>query len=453
MKNFLKKLKEIYKHEELRKKILITFGFILIYRIGSFIVLPGVDSDALSEQMGNIGEGGLGDLLSLFTGGAFSRASIFALGIMPYISASIIIQLLSIAVPSVQKMQKEGESGRKKINQWTRFLTIAITLVQAPGYLASSVAGVPGAVPDAGSFWWFSSVTILTCSTLLIMWLGEKITDKGIGNGISLLIMIGIIATFPQAIIQEFSLPDTKIFFFLVEIAVLLVVIGASVALVQAVRRVPVQMAKTMQGGSTNLPTGEGQRSYIPLKVNSAGVMPIIFAQAIMFVPLYLTQTETFQSSEALQQLGDFNGLYYNILFFIMIVVFTYFYTAITVNPNQMADDLKRQGSFIPGVKPGRPTAQFLDNVLSRITLPGSIFLGLIAILPAIVFNVGLTNAQSFSIFFGGTSLLIMVGVILDTLQQVDGYLLSRHYDGLMKSGKMRGRQNSPVSGVSGFVG
>ncbi len=452
MKNFFKKLKEIYKHEELRKKILITLGFILIYRIGSFIVLPGVDSDALAEQMGSM-EGGLGDLLSLFTGGAFSRASIFALGIMPYISASIIIQLLSIAVPSVQKMQKEGESGRKKINQWTRFLTIAITLVQAPGYLASSVAGVPGAVPDDSSFWWFSSVTILTCSTLLIMWLGEKITDKGIGNGISLLIMIGIIATFPQAIIQEFSLPQTKVFFFLVEIAVLLVVIGASVALVQAVRRVPVQMAKTMQAGSSHMPMGEGQRSYIPLKVNSAGVMPIIFAQAIMFVPLYLTQMETFQGNDVLQQLGDFNGLYYNILFFLMIVVFTYFYTAITVNPNQMADDLKRQGSFIPGIKPGRPTAQFLDNVLSRITLPGSVFLGLVAILPAIVFNVGLTNSQSFAIFFGGTSLLIMVGVILDTLQQIDGHLLSRHYDGLMKSGKLRGRQNSPISGVSGFVG
>lgn len=450
MKNFFKKLKDIYHHEELRKKILITFGFILIYRIGSFIVLPGVNSDILAEQMGNLGEGGLGDLLSLFTGGAFTRASIFALGIMPYISASIIIQLLSIAVPSVQKMQKEGESGRKKINQWTRFLTIAITLVQAPGYLASSVTSVPGAVPVPDTFWWFSSVTILTCSTLLIMWLGERITDKGIGNGISLLIMIGIIATFPQAIIQEFSLPETKVFFFLVEIAALLIVIGASVALVQAVRRVPVQMAKTMQSGGTHLPMGEGRREFIPLKVNSSGVMPIIFAQAIMFVPLYLTQMETFQDSTALQSLGDFNGFWYNAIFFVTIVVFTYFYTAITVNPNQMADDLKRQGSYVPGVKPGRPTAEFLDNVLSRITLPGAIFLGFIAILPAIVMNVGLTKAQSFAIFFGGTSLLIMVGVILDTLQQVDSYLLSRHYDGLMKSGKMRGRQNSPVSGIAG---
>ncbi|MDG1261394.1 MAG: preprotein translocase subunit SecY [Flavobacteriales bacterium] len=447
MKNFFKKIKDIYHHEELRKKILITFGFILIYRVGSFIVLPGVNSDALEAQMSSGPSEGLGAILTLFTGGAFSRASIFALGIMPYISASIIIQLLSIAVPSVQKLQKEGESGRKKINQWTRFLTIAITLVQAPGYLASSVTQ---AVADPSPFWWFSAVAILTCSTLLIMWLGERITDKGIGNGISLLIMIGIIATFPQAIIQEFAHPNTNLFFFLVEIAALLVVIGLSVALVQAVRRVPVQMAKNVQAGTTHMPMGEGQRSYIPLKVNSSGVMPIIFAQAIMFVPLYLTQTEAFQDSELLQSMGDFNGLLYNVIFFLMIVIFTYFYTAITVNPNQMADDLKRQGSFVPGIKPGRSTAEFLDGVLSRITLPGSIFLGLIAILPAIVFNVGLTHAQGFAIFFGGTSLLIMVGVVLDTLQQVESYLLSRHYDGLMKSGKMRGRQNSPVSGIAG---
>lgn len=450
MKNFFKKIKDIYHHEELRKKILITFGFILIYRIGSFIVLPGVNSDALAAQMGSNSSGGIGDILALFTGGAFSRASIFALGIMPYISASIIIQLLSIAVPSVQKLQREGESGRKKINQWTRFLTIAITLVQAPGYLASSVASVPGAVADASAFWWFSSVTILTCSTLLIMWLGERITDKGIGNGISLLIMIGIIATFPQAIIQEFIHPETNLFFFLVEMAGLLIVIGLSVALVQAVRRVPVQMAKNVQSGPTSMPTGEGQRSYIPLKVNSSGVMPIIFAQAIMFVPLYLTQTDTFKDNELLQSMGDFNGLLYNVIFFLMIVIFTYFYTAITVNPNQMAEDLKRQGSFVPGIKPGRSTAEFLDGVLSRITLPGSIFLGLVAVLPAIVFSAGLTHAQTFSIFFGGTSLLIMVGVVLDTLQQVESYLLSRHYDGLMKSGKMRGRQNSPVSGIAG---
>jgi len=446
---FFQKLGDIWRHEELRQKLGITLGLILVYRLGSFIVLPGVNSDVLAEQMSQLGSGGLGDILSLFTGGAFTRASIFALGIMPYISASIIIQLLSIAVPAAQKLQKEGESGRNKINQWTRFLTIAITLVQAPGYLASTVVSVPGVVQNPNAFWWFSAVTILTCSTLLIMWLGERITDKGVGNGISLLIMIGIIATFPQALVQEFVHPDTTLFFFLVELAFLLIVIGASVALVQALRKVPVQMAKMQQAGGM-LPAGEGARSFIPLKVNSSGVMPIIFAQAIMFVPLYLTQSEAFQGSEVLQSLSDFNGLWYNVLFFAMIVVFTYFYTAITVNPNQMADDLKRQNSFVPGVKPGRPTAEFLDEVLSRITLPGAVFLGLIAVLPAIVFQLGLTKAQTFAIFFGGTSLLIMVGVILDTLQQIESYLLSRRYDGLMKSGKLRGRPQSPVGGIAG---
>ena len=446
---FFQKLGDIWRHEELRQKLGVTLGLILVYRLGSFIVLPGVNSDVLADQMSQLGSGGLGDILSLFTGGAFTRASIFALGIMPYISASIIIQLLSIAVPAVQKLQKEGESGRNKINQWTRFLTIAITLVQAPGYLASTVVSVPGVVQNPNAFWWFSAVTILTCSTLLIMWLGERITDKGVGNGISLLIMIGIIATFPQALVQEFVHPDTTLFFFLVELAFLLIVIGASVALVQALRKVPVQMAKMQQAGGM-LPAGEGARSFIPLKVNSSGVMPIIFAQAIMFVPLYLTQSESFQGSEVLQSLSDFNGLWCNVLFFAMIVVFTYFYTAITVNPNQMADDLKRQNSFVPGVKPGRPTAEFLDEVLSRITLPGAVFLGLIAVLPAIVFQLGLTKAQTFAIFFGGTSLLIMVGVILDTLQQIESYLLSRRYDGLMKSGKLRGRPQSPVGGIAG---
>lgn len=447
MKNFIQKIKDILKHEELRRKILITLGFILIYRIGSHIVLPGVDDKILAESMASDGGGGLAGLLELFTGGAFTRASIFALGIMPYISASIIMQLMGIAVPSVQKMQSEGESGRKKLNQWTRFLTIAITLVQAPGYLASTVVAQTGAVADPSTLWWTTSVVILTASTLFIMWMGEKITDKGVGNGISLLIMIGIIASFPQALIQEGTL--SSIYFFLIEIAALLIVIGASVALVQGVRRVPVQTAKAAQQGTTYMPTGAGKRDFIPLKVNSAGVMPIIFAQAIMFVPLYLQQTETFKNSEVLKSLADFNGLAYNLLFFLMIVVFTYFYTAITVNPNRMADDLKKGGNFVPGVKPGRATAEFLDAILSRITLPGSIFLGLIAILPAIVMAVGLTKAQSFAIFFGGTSLLIMVGVILDTLQQIDSYLLSRHYDGLMKSGKMRGRTASPVDGLS----
>ena len=447
MRDFFKQIQNIWNHEELRRKIGITLGLILVYRLGSFIVLPGVNSDVLAAQLSSADQSGLGTILSLFTGGAFTRASIFALGIMPYISASIIIQLLGIAVPSVQKMQAEGESGRKRINQWTRFLTIGITLVQAPGYLASTVVSVPGAVLDPSAFWWFSAVVILVASTLLIMWLGERITDRGIGNGISLLIMVGIIATFPAALVQEFT--QASLFFYLVEIAVLLVVIGASVAMVQAIRTVPIQMAK-LQTGASHLPQGEGARSFIPLKLNASGVMPIIFAQAIMFVPLYLTQSETFQDSSVLQSLSDFNGLWYNILFFLMIVVFTYLYTAITVNPNQMADDLKRQNSFIPGVKPGKPTAEFLDRVLSNITLPGAVFLGLLAVLPAIVFSLGLTKVQQFAIFFGGTSLLIMVGVILDTLQQVESHLLSRHYDGLMKAGRIRGRAQSPVSGIGG---
>jgi preprotein translocase subunit SecY len=449
MKGFFGSFRNIWNHEELRKKIGVTLLFILIYRIGSYIVIPGVNSDVLAEQVSQNAGDGLGSILALFTGGAFSRASIFALGVMPYISASIIIQLLGIAVPSVQKLQSDGESGRKKINQWTRFLTIGITLVQAPGYLASTVVSVPGAVTNPGGVWWASAVIILIASTLAIMWMGERITERGIGNGISLLIMIGIIATFPQALIQEFMHPEGSLYFFLVEVAILLVVIGLSVALVQALRKVPVQMARLQQCGG-HLPQGAGAREFIPLKVNSAGVMPIIFAQAIMFVPLYLTQSEFFQNNSVLMSLTDFNGFLYNLLFFLMIVVFTYFYTAITVNPTQMADDLKRQNSFIPGVKPGKPTADYIETILSNITLPGAVFLGLIAILPAIVLNLGLAKAQGFAIFFGGTSLLIMVGVILDTLQQIEIHLLDRKYDGFLKSGKLRGRSQSPVGGIVG---
>ncbi|NNE55445.1 MAG: preprotein translocase subunit SecY, partial [Flavobacteriales bacterium] len=359
MKRFFQKLKDIYSHKELRGKILVTLGFLLIYRVGCYIVLPGVDQEAVAQQWQNISGAGdnfnITDLLSLFTGGAFTTASIFALGIMPYISASIIMQLMGIAVPSIQKMQKEGESGRKKINQWTRFLTIAICLVQSPGYVLSTI---PVNARPQEAFWLVSAVAILTGSTLFVMWLGEKITDKGIGNGISMLIMIGIIATFPQSLFQEGL--QSSAFFFLVEIAAFFVVIGASVALVQAVRRVPVQMAR-MNVGNQGMPTGEDRRRYIPLKVNSSGVMPIIFAQAIMFVPLYLQQTETFQNNALISELADFYGFWYNLIFFFMIIIFTYFYTAVTVNPNQIADDLKRQGSFIPGIKPGRPTAQFLD--------------------------------------------------------------------------------------------
>ncbi len=451
---FFSKIKDIWSHEELRKKIAITLGLILIFRLGSFIPLPGVNYDVITgilDSKTGSGGGGFGDILSLFTGGAFNRASIFALGIMPYISASIIIQLMSIALPSIQKMQKEGESGRKKITQYTRFLTIAICLVQSPGYIKGYVVnqqfqGVP-AVANQSPFWWFAAVLIMVCCTLVIMWIGEKITDKGVGNGISLLIMIGIIASFPQSIIQEWELSDP--FFFIIEMAFLIIVIGVCVALVQAIRKVPVQMAK-LQQASTGMPAGTGARNFIPLKVNASGVMPIIFAQVIMTVPLYLSQSDTFKENEFINSLGNIEGFGYNLILFIMVVAFTFFYTAITINPNQMADDLKRQNSFIPGVKPGRSTSKFLDGIISRITLPGAIFLGLVTILPAVVMKLNLTHDMSFAMFFGGTSLLIMVGVILDTLQQIESYLLSRHYDGLMKSGKMRNRSQSPVSGLGG---
>lgn len=437
MKNFFQTIKNIWSIEELRQRILTTLALLLVFRIGSYIVLPGVDAARLAAA--NEGGGGLADLLNLFTGGAFNRASIFSLGIMPYISASIIMQLMGIAVPSIQKMQKEGESGRKKINQYTRFLTIVITAFQAPGFIAASID--PSARLYDTPFWWVTAIVILTSGTLFVMWLGERITDRGVGNGISLLIMIGIIAGLPSAFFQEVVAatgPEGNgLVMLLIEVVALLVVIGATVALVQAVRRVPIQFAKQQLGGREY---SQGARQYIPLKVNSAGVMPIIFAQAIMFVPLYIAQYSDTQSG-FIVELANFSGLWYNVIFFIMVVAFTYFYTAITVNPNQMADDLKRNGGFVPGVKPGKSTADFLDTVLSRITLPGAIFLGIIAILPVFALQAGVK--QAFSIFFGGTSLLIMVGVILDTLQQIESYLLMRHYDGLMKTGKLAGRSST----------
>lgn len=428
---------------------MVTLGLILVYRIGSFVILPGVDTAAVQSQFDSIGGEGFDfmDLISMFTGGAFSKASIFALGIMPYISASIIMQLMGIAVPAVQKMQNEGESGRKKITQYTRFLTIAITLVQAPGYLSSSVVNAVSSDINP-TLWYASAVIILTASTLFIMWLGERITEKGIGNGISLIIMIGIIANFPMALFSEFA--ESSIFIFLVEMAIFFIVIMASIALVQAVRKVPIQMAKMNTGGG-HLPTGEGQRSYVPLKLNASGVMPIIFAQAIMVVPMLLANSEIFKDSDFMRNLANFYSFPYNLVLFCMVVGFTYLYTAITVDTNQIAENLKRQGTFVPGVKPGRPTAEYLDEILSKITLWGAIFLGLITVLPAIVYKdaLGLVQSNAFSYFFGGTSLLILVGVILDTLQQIDSYLLSRHYDGLMKSGKLRGRHNSPVQGIT----
>ncbi len=441
MKKFFETIANIYRIEELRNRILYTLGFLMIYRLGSFVVLPGVDSVVLQATSGQAQ--GIAAILNMFAGGAFSRASIFALGIMPYISASIVMQLLGIAVPSFQKMQREGESGRKRINQWTRLLTIAITAAQAPGYIATQIPAE--AIVNNGTFFWLTSIVILVTGTMFTMWLGEKITDKGLGNGISLIIMIGIIAGFPTSFFFEIDAQTTSgggFVILLAELVFLLLVIIATVLLVQGVRRVPVNYAKKIVGSAQF----GGARQYIPLKVNAAGVMPIIFAQAIMFVPMSLIAFPVFQTdffTSFATTFADITGFWYNFVFFFMIIFFTYFYTAITINPKQMADDLKKNGGFIPGVKPGNNTAEFLDNILSKITLPGSIFLGFIAILPAFAMIAGVS--QGFAFFFGGTSLLIMVGVTLDTLQQIESYLLMRHYDGLMKSGKIQGRATSAV--------
>ncbi|MCO4806669.1 preprotein translocase subunit SecY [Salibacteraceae bacterium] len=440
MKRLIDTFQNIWKIEDLRVRILNTLGLLLIYRLGSFVVLPGVDPGILNEM--NSGAQGLAALLNIFAGGAFSRASVFALGIMPYISASIVMQLMGIAVPAIQKMQREGESGRKKITQYTRFLTIAITLFQAPSYISTQIPAQAVVAGDGSlmSFWGLSTVLLLVTGTIFVMWLGERITDKGIGNGISMIIMIGIIAQLPSSFAFEISSRMTGGGFvmLLVEMVFLLLVTIATVALVQGTRRIPVNFAKKVVG---NKQYG-GARQYIPLKVNAAGVMPIIFAQALMFLPMTLVG---FTSSDAAtgfaSAFADITGFWYNFTFFLLIIAFTYFYTAITVNPNQMAEDLKRNGGFIPGVKPGKKTSEFLDNVLSRITLPGSVFLGLVAILPAFAMIAGVSTG--FAYFFGGTSLLIMVGVILDTLQQIESHLLMRHYDGLMKSGKIKGRSNS----------
>jgi preprotein translocase subunit SecY len=447
MKRLIDTFQNIWKIEDLRVRILNTLGLLLIYRLGSFVVLPGVDPGILNEM--NSGAQGLAALLNIFAGGAFSRASVFALGIMPYISASIVMQLMGIAVPAIQKMQREGESGRKKITQYTRFLTIAITLFQAPSYISTQIPAQAVVAGDGSlmSFWGLSTVLLLVTGTIFVMWLGERITDKGIGNGISMIIMIGIIAQLPSSFAFEISsrMSGGGFVMLLVEMVFLLLVTIATVALVQGTRRIPVNFAKKVVG---NKQYG-GARQYIPLKVNAAGVMPIIFAQALMFLPMTLVG---FTSSDAAtgfaSAFADITGFWYNFTFFLLIIAFTYFYTAITVNPNQMAEDLKRNGGFIPGVKPGKKTSEFLDNVLSRITLPGSAFLGLVAILPAFAMIAGVSTG--FAYFFGGTSLLIMVGVILDTLQQIESHLLMRHYDGLMKSGKIKGRSNSAFGGMAG---
>jgi preprotein translocase subunit SecY len=449
MKRFFQTLKNIYRIDDLRIRIINTLGIILIYRLGSYVVLPGVDPQMLDALQAQTSDGLLG-LLNMFSGGAFSNASIFALGIMPYISASIVIQLLGVAVPYFQRLQKEGESGRKKINQITRYLTVIITAAQAPAYLANLASQLPreAITPFDGNpgtpmtYFIISSVIILIAGTMFVMWLGEKITDKGIGNGISLIIMVGIIARLPFALIGEFIARMEEagggLVVFMVEIVVLMGVVVLSILLVQGTRKIPVQFAKRIVG---NKQYG-GVRQYIPLKVNAAGVMPIIFAQAIMFIPVTVAG---FAESEALTGIAstftNFLGFWYNFTFATLIILFTYFYTAITVNPNQMAEDMKKNGGFIPGIKPGKRTAEFIDNVMSKITLPGSIFLAFVAIMPALVSMLGVTG--QFAQFFGGTSLLIMVGVVLDTLQQIESHLLMRHYDGLTKSGRIKGRTSS----------
>ncbi len=447
---FIETLRNIFKIEELRTRILLTLGFILIYRVGSFVVLPGVDPSQLGQLQKQTEEGILG-LLNMFSGGAFSNASIFALGIMPYISASIVLQLLGMALPSLQRLQKEGESGRKKINQYTRFLTVIITAVQAPGYLANLTSQIPStAITMDHSLFWMSSVLILVSGTMFVMWLGEKITDRGIGNGISLIIMIGIIARLPFAVGAEV---DSRmggqggLVIFLLEIIFLLAIIVGVIMLVQGTRRIPVQVARAGISGRTALPQG-GVRQYIPLKLNASGVMPIIFAQAIMFLPITLAGFSNATTSKFVMAFADNTGVWYNLVFGTLIILFTYFYTAITINSNQMADEMKRSGGFIPGVKPGRKTAEYIDTVMSRITLPGAIFLAAVAIMPSIAMIGGVNN--QFAQFYGGTSLLILVGVVLDTLQQIESHLLMRHYDGLMKSGRIKGRSNnSPVSMAS----
>lgn len=439
MKKFFTTLSNIWKIEDLRVRITNTLLFLLIYRVGSFIVLPGVNAASLNSTQN---KEGLVGLLNMFAGGSFSRSSILALGVMPYISASIVVQLLGIAVPYFIKLQKEGESGRNKINQWTRYLTIGITALQAIGYLKSQVSADAMLIPNP--YFTILNVCVLTAGTLFVMWLGEKITDKGIGNGISLIIMVGIIAQLPSAFVVEFQSRTGGaggLIGFIIEIVALLGVVMFTILIVQGTRKIAVQYAKRIVG---NKQYG-GVRQYIPLKVNAAGVMPIIFAQALMFIPATVSQFfPSATSNSVIIALSNPNSWQHNTTFGILIILFTYFYTAITVNPNQMADDMKKNGGFIPGIKPGKSTADFIDGVISKITLPGSIFLAIIAIVPALASLVGVSSL--FARFFGGTSLIILVGVVLDTLQQIESHLLMRHYDGLMKTGRIKGRASIPTA-------
>ncbi len=438
MKKFIETLKNCWRIEDLRQRLLITILFVAIYRFGSFVVLPGINPSLL-EKLQEQTSGGLMSLLDMFSGGAFSNASIFALGIMPYISASIFMQILAVAVPYFQKMQREGESGRKKINWYTRALTVVILLFQAPSYLTYLKMQTEGALASGISWSVFMvpATVILAAGSMFVLWLGERITDKGVGNGVSLIIMIGIIARFPQAFIQEIGSRFTAItggglVMFIVEILVLYAIVCAAILLVQGTRKVPVQYAKRLVG---NKQYG-GARQYVPLKLFAANVMPIIFAQALMFIPLAIVRYQSENASYVVQSLMDNRSLLYNVIYVVLIIAFTYFYTAITLNPTQMAEDMKRNNGFIPGIKPGKDTAEYIDGIMSRLTLPGSLFIAFIAVMPALA---GLLNVQQgFSQFFGGTSLLILVGVVIDTLQQIESYLMMRHYDGLLNSGHTR---------------
>ena len=438
MKHFFQTIANIFKIEDLRKRLVYTFGLIVIYRLGSYIVLPGIDASQLANLQNTASEGLVG-LLNMFSGGAFGHASIFALGVMPYISASIVIQLLGVFVPSFQRLQREGESGRRKMNQYTRYLTILILAIQGPAYIASLHSTLPpeAFISTMGGGWYGAFATlILIGGTMFVMWLGERITDRGIGNGISLIIMVGIIARLPQALWLELSEKFNQTtggpLMLIVEIVVLFLVFVGTIALVQAVRKIPVQYAKRIVG---NKQYG-GVRQYIPLKINAAGVMPIIFAQALMIIPIMFSNFNATKGLAAV--LNNTNGFWYNFIYALMVILFTYFYTAITVNPTNMAEDMKKNGGFIPGCKPGRKTAEYIDAVMSRITLPGSIMLAFVAILPAFARMLGVNN--QFAPFYGGTSLLILVGVVLDTMQQIESHLLMRHYDGLMKTGRLKGR-------------
>ena len=447
MKKFIQTLKNIWSIEELRNKIITTLALILVYRVGTHVVLPGLDPNKLEAAAASTSNNGLLGLFDTFAGGAFSHASIFALGVMPYISASIFMQLMTILIPQMQKLQKEGESGRKKINQWTRYLTVGVTALQASAYYQylRTPSYAPAILPGFAPYFFASTIVILTAGTLFVMWLGEKIQDKGLGNGTSIIIMIGILGRLPQSIIQEFQNKEVKggggLLIFLIEIAVLVAIIMGLIILIQGVRKIPINYAKQIVG---NRQFG-GARQFLPIKVNSAGVMPIIFAQAIMFLPTLVSFTNIDSAQGITKIFSDHSNPWYMVIYAVMVIAFTFLYTALIFNPKQMSEDLKRNNGFIPGVKPGQPTADFIGAIMDKITLPGAIFLAIVGILPGFAQRLDVT--QGFSTFFGGTSLLIMVGVILDTLQQIETHLLMRQYDGLMKGGRIQGRQTvSPAS-------